>query len=143
MASAASRGPGSPSTAATCARAYPTPQALVAEGLAQIGLEQLGDAGGVVRAVNEALLPIRSSIAIRRRRARRLGGRRARLRAPLDDLECDAHVVKALEWLLARSWRPDESCYPEGLRLCRALAERGPAGFRRLLAEPLTTADLL
>jgi hypothetical protein len=40
------------------------------------------------------------------------------------------------------AWRPYESCYPEGLALCRAFAERSRDGFRRLLTEQVTTSDL-
>jgi hypothetical protein len=52
-------------------------------------------------------------------------------------LDDDEHVEQALKSLFEREWPPYESCYPEGLRLCRRVP------FRRLLTEQLTAADLL
>jgi hypothetical protein len=123
---------------------YPTPQALVAEGLAMTALEQVGAPShteGVVLAVREALLPIRANIAmLMDEGAMSLDEARAYARRWM--LESDAHVAKAVDGVVARSWQPYGSCYVEGLRLCRAFVAREPDGFRRLLAEPLTPADL-
>jgi hypothetical protein len=41
------------------------------------------------------------------------------------------------------AWPPYESCYAEGLVLSRGFAERKPDGFRRLLSEQRTTADVV
>ena len=126
---------------------HPTPQALVAEGLAQIALEQVGatpadDTARVVLTAREALLPVRTNIAILLdERGMSIDDARAYARRWM--LDPDAKIDKAIDHLLTRSWPPYESCYPEGLRLCRAFAARQPNGFRRLLTEPLTTADLL
>jgi hypothetical protein len=128
----------------------PTPQALVAEGLAMIAREQVPALGGayddqmvrVALAVMEALAPVRANIAILvDEHGVSVDDARAYARRWM--LEPDARVDKAVDGLLARPWRPYESCYPEGHKLCRAFAQRQPDGFRRLLAEPLTTADLL
>ncbi len=58
-------------------------------------------------------------------------------------LEDDEHVAKVLKSLTSRRWRPYESCYPEGLVLCRRFIDGDPIRFRRLLQEQLTTVDLL
>jgi hypothetical protein len=124
---------------------YPTPQALVAEGLAMIALEQVGvpsGVEGVVLAAREALLPVRANLAILLDEGS-MSVDEARAYAHRWMLEPRARVDKAVDALLAHPWRPYTSCYPEGLRLCRAFAAREPDGFRRLLAEPLTTADLV
>jgi hypothetical protein len=124
---------------------YPTPQALIAEGLATIALEQVeavDGIGGVVLATMEALLPVRANIAILLdEHGASVDDARAYARCWM--LESDARVDKAVNGLVTRSWRPYVSCYPEGLELCRTFARREPDGFRRLLTEPLTTADLL
>lgn len=41
-----------------------------------------------------------------------------------------------------RHWRPYESCYTEGLRLCRAFVGGDPRQFDRLLREQLTPVAL-
>jgi hypothetical protein len=123
---------------------YPTPQALIAEGLAMIALEQVDAVdgiGGVVLATMETLLPVRTNIAILLdEHGASVDDARAYARRWM--LESDARVDKAVNGLVTRSWRPYASCYPEGLKLCRAFAGREPDGFRRLLTEPLTPADL-
>lgn len=137
---------------------YPTPQALVAEGIAQLALEMaLGDDAddvaaaclrplGIaydaetavrVRAAKELLLPVLQNVAL--------------LDLPREDawaylrrwmIDSDAHVDKTIDSYLALAWRPYTSCYPEGLRLARAFVGGDSARFTRLLREPLTPADL-
>jgi hypothetical protein len=123
---------------------YPTPQALIAEGLAMIALEQIDAVdgiSGVVLAAMEELLPVRANIAILLDE-QDASVKDARAYARRWMLESDARVDKAVDALVKHPWRPYASCYPEGLELCRAFAAREPDGFRRLLAEPLTPADL-
>jgi hypothetical protein len=141
---------------------YPTPQALVAEGIAQVGLEALlaGPAervaacvlrplgiaydvatARVVRSVKEALGHVRPNIAMLLDEGRSTDEVRAYARRWM--LEPDDEVDRAVEAVARRAWRPYESCYPHGLALCRVFVRREPQGFQRLLAEPLTTADLV
>jgi hypothetical protein len=142
---------------------YPTPQALVAEGIAQVALRcLLGDdaeyvaaerlrplgiayepeTAAAVRAAREALGPVRTNVALLLDEGR-ASVDEARAYARRWMLEPDAHVDRAVRLLLARSWAPYESCYPEGLRLVRAFVDRERDGFRRLLTEQLTTSDLI
>jgi hypothetical protein len=109
-----------------------------------IALEQIDTVdgiSGVVLAAMEELLPIRANIAILLDEDD-ASVEDARAYARQWMLESDAHVDRAVDALVKRPWRPYESCYPEGLKLCRAFAAREHDGFRRLLAEPLTPADL-
>lgn len=62
--------------------------------------------------------------------------------ADVTGLEDDAYVGKVLESLTSRRWRPTESCYPEGLTLCRRFIDGDRMRFGRLLQEQLTTTDL-
>jgi hypothetical protein len=140
---------------------YPTPQGLISEGLASYALQaMLGEdaeriaagclrpigvpydheTAAVVRAAEELLLPVRSNIALM-----------------LDDgwtaaQACDyartwlldepQQIDEAITNLVARSWRPYESCYPVGLVLCRRYAAAAPERFRDLLYLQLTPSDL-
>jgi hypothetical protein len=139
---------------------FPTPQALVAEGLAQMALQSvlgqdaedvaaeclrpLGiryDArkAAVVRAVKEALGAVRANVAMLLDAGDEA---QARSYARRWMIESDEHVDRAVRAVRDGPWRPYESCYPEGLRLCRSYVAREPDGFRRLLTEQLTTSDL-
>jgi hypothetical protein len=94
-----------------------------------------------VRAVREALGPIRPNIAILLdEHGTSLDEARAFARCWM--LDSDEHVDKAVEAIAERAWPHYESCYPEGLRLCRAFVDRVPGGLRRLLTEQLTTTDV-
>lgn len=55
-------------------------------------------------------------------------------------LEDDVRVDRALKSLLKRRWRPYESCYSEGLALCRRFTAGDPTRFRRLLGDQVTPA---
>jgi hypothetical protein len=140
---------------------YPTPQALMSEGLACLALEALlGDdaekiaaeclepvgipydpvtAGGV-RQAELLLLPVRSNIAMMLDR----GSTSAEVReyAKTWLLDTPEHIDEAITNLEARSWRPYESCYPVGLALCRAYVNERPQRFNELLHRQLTPADL-
>ncbi len=139
-----------------------TPQCLVAEGLADLGLEVLlGDRpepvladhlrplgvpydAEVVAAVataGETIAAVRGNVA---------------LLLHEDGVDASAAVAYAERWaLLARpraekmvafltdpTWRAYISCYVEGLPLCRRFVAGDPARFGRLLSEQLTPADL-
>ncbi|HEX6702292.1 MAG TPA: hypothetical protein VF101_16315 [Gaiellaceae bacterium] len=137
---------------------YPTPQALVAEGIAELALEALlgddaeeagaaalrplgipydAETAAAVRRAKKALKPLQQNVLL--------------LDLPTEDawaykrrwmLEPDEFVDKSIEAIRKQSWRPYFSCYPEGYRLCRAFVDGDPGRFGRLLNEQLTPADL-
>jgi hypothetical protein len=144
-----------------CAYVYPSPQALISEGLACLALEALlGDeaeriageclkeagirydhvTAGVVRQAEELLLPVRSNIAMM------LDGgstsTEVREYAKTWLLDAPGQIDEAITNLKARSWRPYESCYPVGLALCRGYVRDKPDRFKDLLHQQLTPADL-
>lgn len=139
-----------------------TPQCLLAEGLADLGLEvvmgrrpeatvaehlhPLGisydtDVVGAVAVAGEALGGVRQNAAFR-----------------LHEDGADPEVVteevarwgllsrdraaKSVEFLVHPTWRAYLTCYVEGLPLCRRFVGGDPTRFDRLLAEQLTPADL-
>jgi energy-coupling factor transporter ATP-binding protein EcfA2 len=143
--------------------AYPTPQALIAEGIAMLALDQLLGAeahavgAGVLRplgigydeevvpevvAAQHELLPVRANLAMRLDAGSiDTDGGVAYARRWLP--EPDPYAEKIVQRLRSEPWTPYESCYPEGLAVCRAFCEREPDGYRRLLTGPLTTEDVL
>ncbi|MGH2892041.1 MAG: hypothetical protein ACRDPM_02060 [Solirubrobacteraceae bacterium] len=140
--------------------AYPTSQALMAEGIAMLAPEMLlgpdiedvsaqilrplgieYDTAGsaAVRRARELLLPIRANLALRLDEGRvDRPGMTAYARRWL--LEDDAFVERLVDNLCQRDWPPYESCYPEGLRLCRRFVAGDHKRFGRLLCEQLTPA---
>ncbi|MDA8057590.1 MAG: DUF885 domain-containing protein [Actinomycetota bacterium] len=139
-----------------------TPQCLVAEGLADLGLEVVAgrrpepvvaehlhplgirydtDVVAAVAAASEALGAVRQNAAFR-----------------LHEDGADPEVVvaevahwgllprdraeKAVAFLTHPTWRAYLTCYVEGYRLCRRFVAGDPARFDRLLAEQLTPAQL-
>lgn len=141
---------------------YPTPQTLLAEGIACHALEALlGDEAeevaarclrplgiaydveisAAVREAEQRLLGVRSNVAIMLDEDR-LTTERARTYARRWMLQDDQQVERSVESLENRAWRPYESCYPEGLALCRRFTAGDPTRFRRLLHEQLTPAQL-
>ena len=158
------RGPGhrARTSRARCV-VYPTPQALLAEGIACHALEVLlGDEAeevaarclrpldvpfdvettGVVREAEQLLLGVRPNIAIMLDEG---GASTEELQAYARRwmLEDDQVVARSVESLEARVWRPYESCYPAGLELCRRYTAGDPARFRTLLNRQLTRSQLL
>lgn len=140
---------------------YPTPQALISEGLASYALEALLAEDGeeiaadclgsigipydhetatVVREAEELLLPVRSNIALMLDDGATSSQARDYARAWL--LEEATQIDEAVGHLETRSWRPYESCYPVGLHLCRKYAAGHPKRFRDLLYRQLTPGDL-
>jgi hypothetical protein len=139
-----------------------TPQCLLAEGLADLGLEVVmgrrpeaavaehlhalgirydADVVGAVAVAGEALGGVRQNAAFR-----------------LHEDGADPEVVigevaqwgllsrdraaKSVEFLVHPTWRAYLTCYVEGLPLCRRFVGGDPTRFDRLLAEQLTPADL-
>lgn len=144
-----------------CVYVYPTPQALISEGVGCLALHALlGDEAenvaadclqeiGVaydaatataVREAEELLLPVRSNIAMMIDGGRTSAEVREYAKAwLLDERE---QLEKALTDLEARSWLPYESCYPVGLVLCRRYTAGRTEAFKHLLDRQLTPADL-
>jgi len=139
-----------------------TPQCLLAEGLADLGLEVLlGPRPEAVVAQHLRPLGIRYDtevIAAVAEASEALGAVRAnaawRLHAEGADPDTvvdevarwgllpRARAAKAVEFLLHPTWRAYITCYVEGLRLCRRFVAGDPARFRDLLSEQLVPSDL-
>jgi hypothetical protein len=139
-----------------------TPQCLLAEGLADLGLEALlgtepeaqvsehfrahgiqydADAVRAVREASEALGAVRQNAALLLHEDGR---------SP-DDVTAyvqrwgllpKARAEKAVEFLTDPTWRAYISCYVEGHPLCRDFVAGDPARFERLLTEQLLPDDL-
>jgi hypothetical protein len=139
-----------------------TPQCLVAEGLADLGLEVLlGRRPEPVLREHLAPLGIRydaevvAAVAVA---AEALSAVRGNVALLLNDQGADAddavaylerwsllprnRAEKAVQFLTDPTWRAYISCYVEGLPLCRSFVGGDPARFERLLSDQLTPADL-
>lgn len=140
---------------------YPTPQALIAEGIAMLApeillgeeIEEVGarclrplgiayDTAGsaAVRQAKELLVAVRANLALMVDEGLDRAGMRVYARRWL--LEDDRHVDRVVESLCDRHWPPVESCYPEGLRACRRFVGGDTDRFGQLLREQLTPAAL-
>ncbi len=140
-----------------------TPQCLLAEGLADLGLEVvMGRHPEATVAEHLHPLGIRYDTDVVRAVSEvgeALGGVRQNAAFRLHEDGADPHVVtaevarwgllpqeraaKAVEFLVHPTWRAYLTCYVEGLPLCRRFVGGDPARFDRLLSEQLTPADLL
>jgi hypothetical protein len=139
-----------------------TPQCLLAEGLADLGLEvvmgrrpeatvaghlhPLGlpyDADVVARVaeVGEALGQVRGNVALMLHDDH---VDRADAVAYLEHwaLLPPARAEKAVDFLTDPTWRAYITCYVEGLARCRRFVDGDPARFERLISEQLVPADL-
>jgi hypothetical protein len=140
-----------------------TPQCLLAEGLADLGLEIVlgrrpehviaghfsplgirydGDGAAATAEAAEVLSALRGNAAWR------LHAENADPEEVVGQLERwallpRARAEKAVEFLLHPTWRAYVSCYVEGLPLCRRFVAGDAASFVRLLTEQLVPADLL
>ena len=140
---------------------YPSPQAVISEGMACYAMEALlGDdaeriaadclrptgiaydheTAAAVRRAEDLLLPVRSNIALMLDAAANSAQAREYARTWLRDEP--EQIDKAIADLESRSWLPYESCYPVGLTLCRRYVAADPRRFRDLLTRQLTPADL-
>lgn len=139
-----------------------TPQCLMAEGLADLGLEvivgrrpedvvsshlrPLGirydtEVVAAVSEASEALSGVRANAALR------LHVEGAEADSVIDDVARwavipRARAAKMVEFLMHPTWRAYIFCYIEGLRLCRAFVSGQPSRFERLITEQLTPADI-
>ena len=139
-----------------------TPQCLLAEGLADLGLEvAMGRRPEALVAEHLRPLGIRYDpevVAAVAEAGEALGAVRqnAAFRLHEDGADTDAvtaevarwgllsadRAAKAVEFLIHPTWRAYLTCYVEGLPLCRAFVAGDPARFDRLLSEQLTPDDL-
>ena len=139
-----------------------TPQCLLAEGLADLGLEVIvGRRPESVVAEHLRPLGIRydpESVAAVSEAGEALGAVRQNAAFRLHEDGADADTVigevarwgllsidrasKAVEFLTHPTWRAYLTCYVEGLPLCRSFVGGDPTRFDRLLSEQLTPADL-
>ena len=140
-----------------------TPQCLLAEGLADLGLEVAWGRHPEVT-VAEHLLPLgirydTEVVAAVAEAGEALGAVRTNAAFRLHEDGADPETVidevarwgllprdraaKAVEFLTHPTWRAYLTCYVEGFPLCRAFTAGDPARFDRLLSEQLTPADLV
>jgi hypothetical protein len=138
------------------------PQCLLAEGLADLGLEVVAGerpepmAAGHLRPLG---IPYDAEVAAKVAVAgEALNEVRGNLALLLHDEGVDADDVvayaerwgllpraraeKAVQFQTDPTWRAYIFCYLEGLRLCRAFTDGDPANFERLLTEQLLPSDL-
>jgi hypothetical protein len=140
-----------------------TPQCLLAEGLADLGLEVIagsrpepvvaghlhplgipydGDLIGELASAGEALGAVRGNAAI-------LLHDQARPVEEVVDyvarwgMMSKIRAEKAVQFLADPTWRAYVFCYIDGLRRCREFVGGDPARFARLVSEQLVPADLV
>lgn len=139
-----------------------TPQCLLAEGLADLGLE-VAWGRHPEQTVAEHLHPLgirydTEVVAAVAEAGEALGAVRTNAAFRLHEDGADPDVVidevarwgllprdraaKAVEFLTHPTWRAYLTCYVEGFPLCRAFTAGDPARFERLLSEQLTPGDL-
>lgn len=141
---------------------YPTPRALLAEGIAECAVEALlgvdadqvaadclrparipydADTAAAIRQAETLLLPVRSNVALMLDEGATSAEAHeyAKTWWPFHEPEV---IDRAITHLEARSWRPYESCYPAGRALCRRYTAGDDARFADLLHLQLSPGDL-
>lgn len=142
-----------------------TPQCLVAEGLADLGLEVVVPGDATARAAFSAShlrplgIPYDTDVAAACSAASEgLGYVRGNVALLLHEDGADvddavaylerwsmlprARAEKSVQFLTDPTWRAYMTCYVEGLPLCRAFVAGDPARFERLITEQLTPDQL-
>ncbi len=117
------------------------PESMVAEHLKPLGIRYDTEVVAAVAEAGEALSAVRGNAALR------LHADGAPADTVIDEVARwgmlpRPRAAKAVEFLLHPTWRAYVFCYIEGLRLCRRFVAGDPARFARLLTEQLTPADL-
>ena len=117
------------------------PEARVAEHMAPLGIHYDAEVVAAVAGAGEALGAVRTNAAFR------LHEDGADPDTVIDEvarwgLLPRDRAAKAVEFLTHPTWRAYLTCYVEGFPLCRAFTAGDPARFERLLAEQLTPSDL-
>lgn len=143
-----------------------TPQCLLAEGLADLGLEVVVSADPAQQAAMAAAhlrplgIPFDPEVAVAVATAGEgLGRVRGNVALLLHERGATAdeaasyaerwallprnRAEKLVEFLTDETWRAYMTCYVEGLALCRSFVAGDPARFERLVTEQLTPDDLL
>ena len=118
------------------------PEARVAEHMAPLGIHYDAEVVAAVADAGEALGAVRTNAAFR------LHEDGADPDTVIDEvarwgLLPRDRAAKAVEFLTHPTWRAYLTCYVEGFPLCRAFTNGDPARFERLLAEQLTPSDLI
>jgi hypothetical protein len=139
-----------------------TPQCLLAEGLADLGLEVVMGRRPepiVTQHVRPLGLPYDAEVVARVAEAGEVLGRvrgNAALLLHEDGVDRETTVgyverwallprpraEKTVDFLTDPTWRAYMTCYVEGLPLCRRFVDGDPARFERLISEQLVPADL-
>ncbi len=121
--------------------AGPRPEAMVADHLRPLGIRYDAAAIAAVADASETLAAARGNAAWR------LHAEGADPDVVVDELARwallpRARAAKAVEFLRHPTWRTYVSCYVEGLPLCRRFVGGDPGRFARLLSEQLTPSEL-
>jgi hypothetical protein len=117
------------------------PEALVAEHLRPLGIAYDPDTVAVVAVAGEALAAVRANAAFRLHED---GAEPEVVIAEVARLGLlpPERAKKSVEFLLDPTWRSYISCYVEGLPLCRRYVDGKPERFERLITEQCVPADL-
>jgi len=119
----------------------PNPEAMVASHLRPLGIRYDADLIAALATAGEALGAVRGNAALL------LHDQGVRADDVVDylarwGLQSRARAEKGLEFLADPTWRAYIFCYVEGLPLCRRFVNGDPARFERLISEQLIPADL-
>ena len=140
-----------------------TPQCLMAEGLADLGLEVVlgsrpeGVVGSILRplgirydadAIAALAGPLEVLGGVRQNAAFRLHEDGADPDTVIDEVARHGllpreRAAKAVQFLTHPTWRAYVTCYVEGMPRCRAFVGGDPSRFERLITEQLLPADLV
>ncbi|HEY7875745.1 MAG TPA: DUF885 domain-containing protein, partial [Actinomycetota bacterium] len=116
--------------------------AVVADIVGDLGLHFDADAARVVHGAGQGLFSVVTNGAFL---VHEQGASLAEAEEYLREwgLESDERAARGVRFFTDPSWRAYISTYSDGRTVCRAFVDRTPDGFRRLLTEQLTVADLV
>ena len=118
------------------------PEATVAEHLRPLGIRYDAEVIAAVSEAGEALDHVRANMAWRCTRTAPIPTTSSPTPSAAACVNRD-RATKAVEFVTDPTWRAYISCYLEGLPLCRAFTDGDPARFERLLDEQLIPDDLI
>lgn len=120
----------------------PRPEAMVAEHLRPLGIAYDPDTVAVIAQAGEVLGAVRANAAFRLHED---GADPEVVTAELarDALLPERRAAKAIEFLRDPTWRAYITCYIEGLARCRTFVAGRPERFARLISEQLVPDDLV